>query len=606
MGAVLPEQRIDKEPPESLLLGRRALEELPFCRMTEDWTWYAAKSSWALGCRLRVEPRGLIPELTDWYFLVEGVYPWGKIEVFPAKERGIVNTFKHQSYNSIGDPKVPWRTGKICVQTSLRFLGRRMYDAEPYTAPDRLSWYVSRAHEWLVAASLDKLVDPMDPFELPDFPTVPVVQLAFVEDENSFGEWSKIDCFYGIADFAFLAGNDKVLALTEFKDAKSRGFRKVQYGDSVPQKASTVGIWVRLPNVPLDPPWQAPASYGELVPHLETVGFDLEKITGNFARNLRDGKPHPLALGFPIPSLFGGPIERYHWQGIMLPVLSHGKQAGFRTSERGYRFRDKTSVLTEGRRIDWVPSSNCHLDALTVRGRLPKVVCAKKVILIGAGALGSMVSDLLVRQGCRNLLIVDGEKIDIGNLNRHTLTLSEVGKFKASSLADRLRNLSPQVQVSAVDAHFPALIGKDRESIGSCDLVLDCTGDDTVLYEMSTFGWKSEKIFFSISVGLYARRLFLFACRGDTFPHSTFSERIQPWIRAEVSENENAVLPREGMGCWHPIFPAPAGLLWIMAGTAVEEIERLSAGLVLEPQLIAFEQVRDGNRFEGLRRVSPR
>lgn len=593
-----------KEPPETILSGRRALEELPFCQMVEDWRWYPSGSSWALHYRIRIPPSDLIPELTDWYLIVDGCYPWGNINVFPAKENGITNTFHHQSHNSLGDPKVPWRTGKICVQTSLRSLGRRMYDAEPYSTEDRLSWHMTRARDWLVAASCDKLVDPADPFELPDFPTVPGMQLAFVEDEISFTEWGNVECLYGIADLSFPARNEKVLVVTEFKDSKGRTLREVHYGDTVPQKASKVGIWVRLSKVPCDAPWQAPATYGELEPHLKEAGFDLDKITGSLARYLRDGKAHPLVLGFPIPSLFGSPNERYHWQGIMLPVLSHGKHAGFRSSEIGNCARDRSYILTDAKRIDWMTSSNYHHDALTVRARLQEEVCSKRVLIIGAGALGSMVSELLVREGCRSLVIVDDERIDIGNLNRHTLTLSEVGTSKASSLAERLRTLNPQVRVRGVDAHFPVVSGEDRELVANCDLILDCTGDDTTLYEMSVFEWKSQKLFFSISVGLYARRLFFFACHGDKFPHSIFSERIKPWIQAEVSENENTVLPREGIGCWHPLFPAPTGLLWIMAGIAVEEIERLSAGSAPEPQLVVFEQVSDDDRFEGLRRVS--
>ena len=42
--------------------------------------------------------------------------------------------------------------------------------------------------------------------------------------------------------------------------------------------------------------------------------------------------------------------------------------------------------------------------------------------VIGVGALGGFVCELLSRQGITRLKIVDGDKLQVGNLSRHILT----------------------------------------------------------------------------------------------------------------------------------------------------------------------------------------
>lgn len=41
----------------------------------------------------------------------------------------------------------------------------------------------------------------------------------------------------------------------------------------------------------------------------------------------------------------------------------------------------------------------------------------------------------------------------------------------------------------------------------------------------------------------------------------------------EKSENQNIIFPREGIGCYHPLFPARLDDIWTMAGLAIRELE---------------------------------
>src|SRR5205807_7960158 len=96
--------------------------------------------------------------------------PAGSIALYPAKAGGIVSTFAHQTWNLEGNPGLPWRAGKLCLDTDVRALGGYGLDSEPWEEPaQRLAWHVRRARLWLSLAAAGRLVEAGDPFELPDY-----------------------------------------------------------------------------------------------------------------------------------------------------------------------------------------------------------------------------------------------------------------------------------------------------------------------------------------------------------------------------------------------------------------------------------------------------
>lgn len=63
-----------------------------------------------------------------------------------------------------------------------------------------------------------------------------------------------------------------------------------------------------------------------------------------------------------------------------------------------------------------------------------------RVLLVGAGGLGSPAARLLARSGIAALTIVDDDAVDGSNLHRQTLyTDADVGRPKAATAAERLR-----------------------------------------------------------------------------------------------------------------------------------------------------------------------
>ena len=62
----------------------------------------------------------------------------------------------------------------------------------------------------------------------------------------------------------------------------------------------------------------------------------------------------------------------------------------------------------------------------------------RKVVLVGAGAIGSQVSMILAREGRFSWTVVDDDKLLPHNLARHSLEFEDLGKPKAVALSARL------------------------------------------------------------------------------------------------------------------------------------------------------------------------
>lgn len=99
---------------------------------------------------------------------------------------------------------------------------------------------------------------------------------------------------------------------------------------------------------------------------------------------------------------------------------------------------------------------------------------AARVLVIGAGGLGSPAALYLAASGVGVLGVVDHDRVDLSNLQRQVLYDSAgVGQPKVERAAERLRALNPQIELVAHDARLSG--ANVREILSGYDLALDGT-----------------------------------------------------------------------------------------------------------------------------------
>jgi hypothetical protein len=599
---------------QEILVARRALEGLEGFTLLHDWEWNQSMRRWTLGCRLTRDGKinQLVPAETEWYFLVETTYPWGTIKCYPSKRGGLLQTFPHQCYNGCASPDHPWRDGDICLATSVHVLGRHGFDVEPYEPHRRLRWYIQRALDWLMAAAEGNLVQAGDPFELPHFPKLSsaFTTVAFSEDADSFTQWQEIGECCGTLDLLCIRQEPELLLAKCFRSLKNQILVEASWGrllESTYGKVLKSGIWVRLPGPPILDPWQVPTTWEELRSACQAQRINIDELLKKMLTSIRDGKEHIAIIGFPIPVNVGEKLSYMHWQALQLPILSSGTKTakGFRTNEAGYWQRDRTEFFNGSAEINWRLSENWHPEQLGTRGKLPVQIISANILLLGAGALGATLAEQLVRAGVRHLTIVDGDRLEAGNLVRHPLGIFDLKGNKATHLAIHLSLASPHASITAIPSSFPNLSSSELALVRQCNVILDCTGQDEVLSQLEAFSWHETKLFVSLSLGFRARRLFCFAVAGSCFPHADFQKWLRPWLEQEIQEYGDERFPREGVGCWHPVFPARIDDVTMMASAAVKHLESTMIAPSSSSMLTIFEQQYEQDLFLGIRKIAP-
>jgi sulfur-carrier protein adenylyltransferase/sulfurtransferase len=99
---------------------------------------------------------------------------------------------------------------------------------------------------------------------------------------------------------------------------------------------------------------------------------------------------------------------------------------------------------------------------------------AARVLVIGAGGLGSPALQYLAAAGVGRIGIVDDDTVDETNLQRQTIFgNADIGKPKANIAAQRLHAINPLIALDACPLRFDT--GNARELVRIYDVVLDCT-----------------------------------------------------------------------------------------------------------------------------------
>lgn len=573
-----------EEVPEPIRIAVGRLSGVHGAVIESPPEFVEAESSWAVRLRLITgHASDFVPEETRWVALVDASYPEGRIRIYPDQKGGLVHTFPHQDRN-VGPSAehVTWRTGKPCLDSPSQRLGRIAGGPEPKgDAEQRLRWHVERCLAWLHVAGNEQLMVNDEPFEVPQCPEELLnTRFRVVHDEghDTWPSWKERGGQYGEVQWGVIPGFEKTIVAEKFLDDRGEMIRLCRRGHQ-PSDKHWVGYWWLWPSPIVLAPWHAPGTWAELRRAGTRLNVDVDGFIRWMARRAGGKESVIVLLGYPIPTLWDGDPVEVHWQAILPPDVpaTIKPMKGFRQNPRGRADRLRRDIFGRTKKLSYLRTSNWHPDRLQARGRFPSDLRTSSIAVIGAGALGSAVAEILARGGVTSILIVDYDDFEPGNLVRHTLIGSDLGRNKATATAARLQGAAP---MSSISAHAASLPSGERlqKLLEPFDVVLDCTGEDEVLRRLAEAWWSIPRRFLSASLGFAAKRLFLFGAQACAFPFDEFSAAVKPWLAAERSQWSAAGETLEGAGCWSPLFPARCDDVWLGAVTTAKYLESVVKG----------------------------
>lgn len=295
---------------------------------------------------------------------------------------------------------------------------------------------------------------------------------------------------------------------------------------------------------------QAPSLYDKFVLELYndmSSLFSWSQMQFLYKRSLikKEAQRVPLFCGYKIPN---GEIR---WQVAMLkadefPIKSEKVKCGGRPIIN----HSYTKTL-----IDWASSYNCSYDYFFGRGSLPSSLADKKILIIGIGAIGSMVAKTLARSGSKYLGLYDVDLKEPGNVCRSEYDFLSGISDKSYELSSILQSISPFVQCEispkALDSWIKLTMDNDetknaiQEILNRYDIIFDCSTDDGMMYVLDKLNLRAKLI--NISINNHANELV--CAMGNNITETVkfiFTQIIK-------SDTLDMFYPT---GCWSPTFKA--------------------------------------------------
>ena len=230
-----------------------------------------------------------------------------------------------------------------------------------------------------------------------------------------------------------------------------------------------------------------------------------------------------------------------------------------------------------------------HLVLKDIGGQGQQKLKAARVLVVGAGGLGSPLLAYLAAAGVGTIGIVDDDRVSLDNLQRQIVhDTASVGTAKVASAAATLKRLNPHVTVEAIEARLDA--GNALEHIGRYDIVADGSDNAATRYLVCDACY-------------LAKRTLVFGAVG---PFDGYVSTFKPHLR----DGDGAPYPT--YRCLFPEAPPPgtipncaeAGILGSVAGVvgtlqATEVVkEILGIGASLAGRLLIYDAL--AARFETL------
>lgn len=402
----------------------------------------------------------------------------------------------------------------------MRFLGRAhvqwgnhlcLYQATDveWSASDGMFGFIKRLDQWLHDAARNQL-DPIDaplhpPIEYPSSDTKFSIEINTPEIRSEASFW------VGVAKL--IKRNDYCYNISEWRE--------------IPQAPPKDGRFSGVILLDQTMPMEYPSTTSKLLDTLQDRG-----ITFSFLFNMlkllallqKEGEPLYFILGAPMRRRKAGEPLRQHLTAWKI-------DSKYISALRTIVLED-SSELTEkawGHVLNWAtetPTQWCRIydnrPEVTYR-RDQKTNASwffgKKVALLGCGALGSHISEYLVRAGAAKVHLIDNSTVNPGILVRQQFRNYQIGYTKQSALAVQLKSINPNTDI---DHTYADLIKgwPNTVALEMFDLVIDATASKRV---------------------------------ASAFQHDWCSETTPPILRCAISGNAGQgiatlKLPKSGFG----------------------------------------------------------
>ena len=146
-----------------------------------------------------------------------------------------------------------------------------------------------------------------------------------------------------------------------------------------------------------------------------------------------------------------------------------------------------------------------------------KAICNSKVLIVGAGGLGSPIADYLSRAWGGTIGIADFEKISLSNIHRQSLYNSkDIGKYKVDVVKEKIKSINPFTKIKT---YKKKITNKNLNNvIKSFDIIVDGSDNFKTKFLLNKYSIKYKKILIVGAISKFDGHVFTFDFRNKNTP----------------------------------------------------------------------------------------
>ena len=443
--------------------------------------------------------------------------------------------------------------GSICIHTA----------HSPFLA-QKLIYDIQSVKSWIKKYYIDKdndthyehLIMPEKPFGN--------VMYAYFFDEVKY-EFTKNQ--YGFIEYSQMSSGyyrtDNIISsiIQRFKDKNNKLLVDVNWNIKLKFLPIIKGIFIFIDKAPSNNKRFIFQNWSDLKPFLQQdFCFFLHSVEKHYIKHKNEHLP--LMVGYKITN------EEIHWQTIMLEI---GKFPIYPEKEN----KKWLTIIDEERKIDWAITKNISPKYFFGRGMLENKLTESKILIIGIGAIGSMIAKTFVRSGCSKLDVIDYDVKEPENVCRSEYSFFTGMDNKTNDLMNELYSISPFLESNLYGYHFSEKFNiytkafytnnikkqEIEDYLNYYDLIIDCTTDNDLLYVFSQLNITTNLL--NISISNHAKQL---VCAVENNRYEFVMNQFQNVLKFDVDDLHNPT------GCWNPTFKASYNDINVLVQYAIKHI----------------------------------
>ena len=146
-----------------------------------------------------------------------------------------------------------------------------------------------------------------------------------------------------------------------------------------------------------------------------------------------------------------------------------------------------------------------------------KKILSSRVLIIGAGGLGSPVIEFLSRAGVGSLGIIDDDKVSLSNLHRQGLyNTSDIGRFKVKIAENKIKKINPNTKVTIYKIRLSN--NNFKKIINNYDYVVDGSDNFETKFLINDFCLKFKKVLVTGAISKFDGHIFTFNFKDKKIP----------------------------------------------------------------------------------------